>query len=73
VVTYLLAEGIEWVPVAHTHDYLADTVDEIERDRPGSEVNCDPPVPTVPEGWEEDWDDTWDDSWDDTFDDGDDD
>lgn len=63
VVTYLLAEGVQWIPVAHTHDYLAETVDEIERDRPGSEVNCDPPAPAVPEGWDEDWDDIWEDDW----------
>ena len=29
-------------------DYLADTVDEIERDQPGSVLDCDPPAPTMP-------------------------
>lgn len=49
--------GLRWIAVAHTHDYLADAISRIQRERPGSRVTCDdpPPVPVVPDEWQ--WDD----------------
>lgn len=62
VVTGLLGSGYQWIAVAYTHDYLADAIRRINRDRPGLEVDCAAQVgpPTVPEGW--DWEDEFD--WD---------
>ena len=58
VVTSLLnSSGIQWIGVAYTHEYLADAIRTIERDRPGLEVECEEPAspPSVPDEW--DWDD----------------
>jgi hypothetical protein len=45
------------IGVAFTHDYLADAIHTIERDRLGLDVMCSEPpsVPTMPDDW--DWDD----------------
>jgi S1-C subfamily serine protease len=69
VVTSLLnSSGLQWIGVAYTHEYLADAIRTMERDRPGLEVACDEPAspPVLPDEWE--WDDEPD--WDVTGPDG---
>lgn len=64
----LNSSGLQWIGVAYTHEYLADAIRTMERDRSGLEVACDEPAspPVLPDEW--DWDDEPD--WDVTGPDG---